>query len=564
MVMPQGARPEKTYTVTGLVINEKDSTEGVVLKYINMATNKEAARISSNKADGKYYVSLPAYQKYLVVIDQRGFLYLQDTLDLENPNLYVNKVPIQEKFGARMNRIKELKADLDKYNAEMQKLIDSKNTNISEAFAQYTTLSENYKKASKEFDYLVYDAKAQWLGEENDLQLNMNYKVTRIIVGAKFELKNIFFDIGKATLRKESMIELDKLVDIMNRSEIIIELGGHTDNVGADDANQKLSQERVASVKTYLVSKNVPDNRMTAVGYGEAQPIAPNETDEGKQRNRRVEVKITEIKPREGSGEFAKLEQEKKDLSKFDMLSSLQKAGKLGGLPAGSVCSDGVTFIDKSYKPASKNFYGKTPNLNLDNDNSPIKIEEYPQKKFNAFVGNYGLRYNPKDNGSNTKDMLIGGGINIVKFSESSSTPLKAQSIAIYLPAKSTITKWLVDASTVREMRFMKNYVALAGFNAQLYKTDSPYVGKSGVKFASSFPIGIRAMYKAAKGINVSPELWYNIGLLRTGGVNDNYNAAPRYVHLGVSARMKIFSGSIYINSGPLIRFVGVRAGISL
>ncbi len=567
MVMPQGARPEKTYTISGVITNEKDSTEGIVIKYINMATNKEAARISSNKADGNYYVSLPAYQKYLVVMDQRGFLYHQDTLDLQNPNLYVNKIPIQDKFGSRMNRIKELKADLDKYNNEMQKLIDNKNTNISEAFAQYTTLSENYKKAATELDYLVYDAKAQWLGEENDLHLKVDYKVTRIIIGAKFELKNIFFDIGKATLRKESMVELDKLVDIMNRSDIIIELGGHTDNVGADDANQKLSQERVASVKAYLVSKNVSDNRMAVVGYGEAQPIANNETEEGRQRNRRVEVKITEIRPREGSGEFAKLEQEKKDLSKFDMLSSLQKAGKLGGLPKGSICADGVTFIDNTYKPASKSLYGQIPNYNLgESDNSPIKIEEYPQKKLNVFVGNYGLRYNARTFGGTTKDLLIGAGINIVNFSHSEKTPLKAQSIAIYFPASSTFTKWLVDGSTMREQRFLKNYAAVVGLNAQLFKVDSPVIGGAGIKFASSLPIGVRAMFKAAKGINISPEVWYNIGLIQSGGLNNSnaYDARPRYLHIGVSARMKIFSGSIYINSGPLINFLGVRAGISL
>ena len=94
----------------------------------------------------------------------------------------------------------------------------------------------------------------------------------------------------------------------MNRSEIIIELGGHTDNVGADDANMKLSQERVNSVKKYLEGKGVKENRIVALGYGEGQPIASNDNEDGRKLNRRVEVKITEIKPREGSGGYEKTE----------------------------------------------------------------------------------------------------------------------------------------------------------------------------------------------------------------------------------------------------------------
>ena len=106
-------------------------------------------------------------------------------------------------------------------------------------------------------------------------------------------LNNLFFDYGKADLRQESFAELDRLAQFLVESpKITIELSGHTDNVGGDAANKVLSQERVNAVKLYLQGRSVADARMKAVGYGKTKPLAPNVSEEGRQRNRRVEFKI--------------------------------------------------------------------------------------------------------------------------------------------------------------------------------------------------------------------------------------------------------------------------------
>jgi len=106
-------------------------------------------------------------------------------------------------------------------------------------------------------------------------------------------LNNLFFDFGKADLRQESFAELDRLAQFLVESpKITIELSGHTDNVGGDAANKVLSQERVNAVKLYLQGRSVADARMKAVGYGKTKPLAPNVSEEGRQRNRRVEFKI--------------------------------------------------------------------------------------------------------------------------------------------------------------------------------------------------------------------------------------------------------------------------------
>jgi len=104
----------------------------------------------------------------------------------------------------------------------------------------------------------------------------------------------IFFETGSDKLKLESQSSLDELVSLLNKypsAHLTIE--GHTDNVGDDEYNMKLSQKRTDSVKAYLVSKGISESRLTAVGFGETQPVADNKTAAGRSKNRRVELKTS-------------------------------------------------------------------------------------------------------------------------------------------------------------------------------------------------------------------------------------------------------------------------------
>jgi OmpA-OmpF porin, OOP family len=106
-------------------------------------------------------------------------------------------------------------------------------------------------------------------------------------------LENIYFDSGSPKLKPESFSSLDNFVEgMLYNKKLVVEIQGHTDSDGDEDLNLKLSQQRAESVRNYLISKGVAANRMTAVGYGESVPVATNDTTEGKQKNRRTEVKI--------------------------------------------------------------------------------------------------------------------------------------------------------------------------------------------------------------------------------------------------------------------------------
>jgi len=102
-----------------------------------------------------------------------------------------------------------------------------------------------------------------------------------------------FFDFDKAVLKAEGKAKLDDLVGKVKsiNLEVIIAVG-HTDSVGADAYNQKLSVQRAEAVKAYLVTKGIEKNRVYTEGKGEKQPVADNKTKEGQAKNRRVEIEV--------------------------------------------------------------------------------------------------------------------------------------------------------------------------------------------------------------------------------------------------------------------------------
>ncbi len=124
------------------------------------------------------------------------------------------------------------------------------------------------------------------------------YKIIRlkkIEIGKRIILRNIFFDFDKATIRSESEAELTRLKEVLDENPgIKVEISGHTDSKGNDDYNLQLSKDRAQAVVEYLIAKGVEKTRLIYAGYGETQPIAENDTEEGRQENRRTEFKIIE------------------------------------------------------------------------------------------------------------------------------------------------------------------------------------------------------------------------------------------------------------------------------
>ena len=148
------------------------------------------------------------------------------------------------------------------------------------------TYNVKYKNFSDELSYQTLDIPNS--DELMSFEININIEPPKT-----YTLKNVNFDIGKATLRPNSNKSLNELVEVMKlKKSLVIEIGGHTDNTGNSEKNLRLSEERAKTVRDYLIKHGIDAKRVIAKGYGDTKPIASNDTEEGRKRNRRTEIVI--------------------------------------------------------------------------------------------------------------------------------------------------------------------------------------------------------------------------------------------------------------------------------
>lgn len=173
---------------------------------------------------------------------------------------------------------KQLKTDTADINGKAELLV-----------AKGTTHKLSVEKASAKFDFGNFDVPKQdgkFTMEEN-LQIKVVTKYNRI-----YELK-IHFAPNKSELYDAAIVEVDKLYDeLVKNPTMKIEVAGHTDNVGEDLLNMQVSQKRANAIKAYLLKKGISEKRVLAKGYGETAPIADNVTEDGRTKNRRIEVRM--------------------------------------------------------------------------------------------------------------------------------------------------------------------------------------------------------------------------------------------------------------------------------
>ena len=127
--------------------------------------------------------------------------------------------------------------------------------------------------------------------------INEDAVLTPIEVGAKITINSILFETASAELTENDKNELKNVINVLAQNRnIILEISAHTDDVGTDEDNLKLSEARAKSVMDHLVSQKVPARMLTSKGYGESQPVVPNTSEESRALNRRVEFRVSSIK----------------------------------------------------------------------------------------------------------------------------------------------------------------------------------------------------------------------------------------------------------------------------
>ena len=262
------------------------------------------AYISSNREGGKggldiYKVTFWGSPKELIV-DTEDFLLasvanpIQD-IKIES-KVKVNKKSLTVFKGATIDAIenKPVEANMEIIdNSTGQKMETFVTNSATGKFLLSLNAGRNYGISVQADGYLFHSENFDIPKQSSFSMVNKEIKLKNIKIGSKIALRNVFFDVGKSTVKAESNTELDRLVKLLKDVPgLKIELSGHTDNTGSESLNKKLSQDRATAVVNYLKAKGVVTERLSAKGYGSSQPIANNASSEGRQENRRTEFKI--------------------------------------------------------------------------------------------------------------------------------------------------------------------------------------------------------------------------------------------------------------------------------
>jgi len=162
-------------------------------------------------------------------------------------------------------------------------------------FAIMSTVAKEYTVSIELEGYIFENVKVS-LGKatEEPQTVTRTVQLRKVAVGEVSALRHVFFDFAKATLQEDSFDELNMMLTMMKQNQSMqVEIGGHTDDVGSDTSNKKLSQLRADAVKTFLTSNGVSGRRIKSIGYGEERPLVSNDDETGgREINRRVEFKV--------------------------------------------------------------------------------------------------------------------------------------------------------------------------------------------------------------------------------------------------------------------------------
>lgn len=185
-------------------------------------------------------------------------------------------------------------ADIEIYDNDKEELITIvKSNSATGKYLVSLPAGKNYGLVVKKKGYLFFS-------ENYDIPVSAAFKevyktipLQTFAIGNKIALKNVFYDYGKATLRPESKNELNQIVKLMSiNTDIKIEIASHTDSQGSAEHNMSLSKARSQSVADYLFASGISKENLVVKGYGESRPIASNDTEEGRQLNRRTEITV--------------------------------------------------------------------------------------------------------------------------------------------------------------------------------------------------------------------------------------------------------------------------------
>jgi len=253
---------------------------------------------SINTKDFDAYFTIPASGEFAYLVSGQNSVGQADIWKLKLPDA-LKPSPVVLIFGKVLNS-----ATNEGIEANITYRILETNEEVG--IASSNPKDGSYKiilPAGKNYSFMATKDNIYTVSQNIDLteikqytEIERDLYLTPIQIGSTVRMNNLFFVTGKSEINKWSFPELQRLIDLMkSHKKMEVEISGHTDNVGSDKINNALSLERANAVKDYLISNGIETSRLTAKGYGKTKPLANNDTDEGKKKNRRVDFTILKL-----------------------------------------------------------------------------------------------------------------------------------------------------------------------------------------------------------------------------------------------------------------------------
>ena len=253
-----------------------------------------------NVSKGKYNCKLNIGNIYKIAIQSDDFEPYEIYFDLRTDVLYSDFEKSLELKAAR--KILDLNITDNEGANILPVNIDVKNLNRDEDAASMVKYDEKGKpslslRTNNQYELNItkkgYTYYNTTLEVQTTARENLDVKLEQLTTQTKMVFNNITFETNSAELNAESYAELNRLVEFMkNNPELKIEISAHTDDVGSDAYNIRLSDKRAESVVKFLTTNEIGKNHLQSKGYGKSQPLVPNTSDENRAKNRRVEIKI--------------------------------------------------------------------------------------------------------------------------------------------------------------------------------------------------------------------------------------------------------------------------------
>lgn len=267
-------------------------------KYENGAWQKPinlGDKINSSNSERSIFVSTLGKTAYISKETESDDALNFDIYSFELPAMYQpNDVTYIKGIVLNAKTNQPIKTSIKVFNSETNENVMSISSDEKNGdFLMTVPLGNEYGFIVNKEGYALYSQNYKFSKSTHAKPEEVLIKLQPLEKGAKFELRNVFFETAKYELKSQSTVELDNVVSILKSNpSISILISGHTDNVGQEASNKLLSENRAKSVMQYLIEKGIDATRLSSKGFGSSMPLDSNNSEEGRAKNRRTEIEI--------------------------------------------------------------------------------------------------------------------------------------------------------------------------------------------------------------------------------------------------------------------------------